>query len=112
MADEGRPIGFERTPEEGSSLWVCGLVNIADGPGSEDKVYDYANAVLDPVSAEPLLEDGYGSANRAALEQFDEERLAASGLEQIDAPIAAQLPMPQELRQRQAEEFELIKSGF
>ena len=40
MVEEGRPIAFEREPAEGSSLWLCGYVNMVEAPGSEDKAYE------------------------------------------------------------------------
>ncbi len=113
LRDEGHPVAFEREPEEGSSLWVCGFVNLVDGPGSEDKVYDYVNAFLSDTSAVPLMENGFGTANQAALvDTFSDEDLEAAGLEPIDAPVLAQLPIPQELREKHSETFELIKAGF
>ncbi|EAR51335.1 ABC polyamine transporter, periplasmic substrate-binding protein [Oceanicola granulosus HTCC2516] len=113
MVEEDRPIAFQREPEEGSSLWLCGYVNMADAPGSEDKAYDYINALLAPESAEPLLDAGFGTSNAAALSaEFSEEELEAAGLGSIDAPVLAQLPMSQELRQKQSETFEMIKAGF
>jgi spermidine/putrescine transport system substrate-binding protein len=33
LKDEGRPIAFQREAAEGSSLWLCGFVNMADAPG-------------------------------------------------------------------------------
>jgi spermidine/putrescine transport system substrate-binding protein len=113
MVEEGRPIGFQREPAEGSSVWLCGLVNMANGPGSEDKVYDYANAFLSTDTTIPLVTAGWGSANAKAMaEQVSEEDLVASGLGQISAPIFAQLPIPVESRERHAQTFEEIKAGF
>ena len=112
MAEQGFPIGFQREPAEGSSLWLCGYANLKDGEGSEEKAYDFVNAFLDESSAEALLRDGWGTANRSALEGVGEEALVASGLGTIDAPVLAQLPIPNEQRERQAEAFERIKAGF
>jgi spermidine/putrescine transport system substrate-binding protein len=113
MVDEGRPIGFQRTATEGSSLWLCGYVNLKDGQGVEENAYDYLNAMLAPASAIPLLENGFGTANKAALtSEITQEQLVAAGLEEIDVPVLAQLPMSNEMRERQAETFELIKAGF
>ncbi|WP_322893740.1 MULTISPECIES: ABC transporter substrate-binding protein [unclassified Yoonia] len=113
MVDEGRPIAFQREAEEGSSLWLCGYVKLASGEGNDDKAYDYLNAFLSETSVVPLLEAGYGSANAAALEaQVTEEDLVASGLEAIDVPILAQLPMSNEDKERMSETFEMIKAGF
>ena len=113
MVEEGRPIAFQREATEGSSLWLCGYVNLVDGQGVEDKTYDYLNAMLAEASVVPLLDAGYGSANKAALtSQVTEEDLEASGLGAIDVPVLAQLPMSNAERERQAETFELIKAGF
>ena len=112
MASEGRPIAYQREPVEGSSLWLCGYVDMKDGPGSEDKVYDFINSMLDPSTTQPLLDNGFGHANAAALGTVAPEVLTASGIGPINAPVLAQLPISIDQRERQAEAFELIKSGF
>ena len=112
MAEEGFSIGFQREAAEGSSLWLCGYVNMAEGENDEQLAYDYVNAMLDPSATVPLLEAGYGQSNAVAMEGQGEEALTASGLGTIDAPVLAQLPMAGEMRQRQAEAFERIKAGF
>lgn len=113
MVEEDRPIAFQREAAEGSSLWLCGYVNMAEGPGVEDKAYDYVNAMLAEASVVPLLDAGYGSANKVALNsQVSEDDLVASGLGEINVPVLAQLPMSNAMRERQAETFELIKAGF
>lgn len=112
MVEEGRPIAYEREPAEGSSLWLCGYVNLADGGGSEDKAYDFINAILDPVTAASLMDAGYGHANTVGLQGMELATLEAAGLQPIDGPVLAQLPISIEQRERQAETFELIKAGF
>ncbi len=113
MVEEDRPIAFQREAAEGSSLWLCGYVNMAEAPGSEDKAYDYLNAMLDPAATLTLLDAGYGQSNAVAMtDQISAEGLEAAGLGAIDVPVLAQLPMPNDLRERQAETFELIKAGF
>lgn len=112
MMDEGRSIAYQREAAEGSSLWLCGYVNMTEGQGSEDKAYDYINAVLDQSATVPLLESGYGHSNAAAMAGISAEELDAVGLGMIDAPVLAQLPMSNERREQQAETFELIKAGF
>ncbi len=113
MVEEGRPIAFQRETVEGSSLWLCGYVNLADAPGDEQKVYDYMNAFLAESSVVPLLDAGYGSANATALTALvSEDDLVASGLGAIDVPVLAQLPMSNARREQQNETFELIKAGF
>ncbi|MEM9755010.1 MAG: extracellular solute-binding protein [Pseudomonadota bacterium] len=112
LADEGFPVGFERNTVEGTSVWLCGYVNMTDGPGDEALAYDYANALLSEVSAGPLLDNGFGSANSAALDALGTEALEAAGLGEVSVPVLAQLPISNEQRERQAEAFERIKAGF
>ena len=113
LADEGFPVGFQREAAEGSSLWLCGMVNMAASDSDEDLTYDYVNALLDPSSTQPLMDGGWGHANRTAFtDQISEEAQIAGGLGPIDAPVLAQLPMDGRLRARQAETFERIKAGF
>jgi spermidine/putrescine transport system substrate-binding protein len=112
LADEGFPTGFSRNTEEGTSVWLCGYVNMAEGQGSEDLAYDYVNALLSEVSAGPLLDAGFGSANAAALEGLGMEAMEAAGLGEVSVPILAQLPIANEQRERQAAAFERIKAGF
>ena len=110
---EGVPVAFQREAAEGSSVWYCGLVNMANSAGSEDKAYDYVNAFIDPATTVALVEYGWGHSNLTAMTaQITAEDLEASGLGQISAPIHPQAPMTNELRERHAEEFELIKAGF
>jgi spermidine/putrescine transport system substrate-binding protein len=112
MVEEGFPIGFQRETTEGSSLWLCGYVNLKDGEGSEDEAYDFLNAMLDPSSTDALLDAGYGQANATAMAAKGEEALVASGLGQISVPVLAQLPMSNEQREKQNEAFERVKAGF
>ena len=112
MVEDGFPIGFNRETTEGSSLWLCGYVKLKNGQGSQDKAYDFINAMLDPSSTQPLLDAGYGHSNAASMASFGDDALSAVGLGQIDAPVLAQLPMANDLRQKQSEAFERIKAGF
>ena len=112
MVEEGFDIGFEREAAEGSSLWLCGYVNLADGEGSEDKAYDYMNAILAPDATQPLLDAGYGHANATSMQGFGDEALTEVGLGEIDAPVLAQLPQDPAFREKMNEQFELIKAGF
>jgi spermidine/putrescine transport system substrate-binding protein len=113
MIAEGHPVAFEREPKEGSSSWFCGYVNLKDGPGSEDKIYDFINAWLEPRSADYIVEAwGYGHSNAAAMSEIDPALVEEVGLGDIDAPLLAQVPMDNTLRTRMLEEFEKIKAGF
>jgi len=112
LADEGFPVGFQRNTTEGSSVWLCGYVNMAEGEGAEDNAYDYVNALHSEAAAGPLLSEGFGSANAAALEAQGAEALEAAGLGEVTVPVLAQLPISNDQRERQAEAFERIKAGF
>lgn len=107
------PVGFQREAEEGSSTFFCGYVNVKDGPGSEDKVYDFINAWLEPSAGKALLDTiGYGHTSTEAMATIADEPAVAEGLSEIDVPVLAQTPNDPEQRQRQLAEFEKIKAGF
>jgi spermidine/putrescine transport system substrate-binding protein len=110
---DGFPVAFQRTPTEGVTTWFCGLVNMKDGPGSEDKLYDYVNAFISHEAAQVMLDTfGYAHANDAALATIAPEALVAADVNQIDGTLLPQVPIATEMRDRMLEEFELIKSGF
>ncbi len=112
MADEGFNVGFARNTSEGTSVWLCGYVNMIDGTADEALAYDYVNAVLSDASAGPLLDNGFGSANDAALQALGADAMEAAGLGEVTVPVLAQLPISNDQRERQAEAFERIKAGF
>lgn len=113
MRQEGFPVGFNRTPAEGASSWFCGYVNIKDGPGSEDKAYDFINAWLSHGSAAGLLANfGYAHANDAAMATISMEELKAADVDPVDGILLSQTPMSAAQRERMVSEFEKIKAGF
>ena len=82
MKDEGLPVKF-MTPKEGARTWVCGLVLTAADyrVGSDDKVYDFLNAMMSPEAGAFLISEyGYGHANSKAFDLVSEERIAEVGL--------------------------------
>ncbi len=113
LRGEGFPIGFNRAPAEGAATWYCGFVNMKDGAGNEDKVYDHINSLLSPSSAQPLLDAiGYALSNDAAMATIDPAALTDAFVDPISTTLFVQSPPTTELRDRMIEEFELIKSGF
>jgi len=107
------PVGFQRAPKEGSSKFICGFVNLKDGPGNEDKVYAFINAWLAPESAKGLLDTiGYGATTTTGMETVKDEEAVKTGLGPIDAPILNQTPNDPQQRNEQLAEFEKIKAGF
>jgi spermidine/putrescine transport system substrate-binding protein len=113
MGAEGLPIEANRSTAEGSSSWFCGYVNLANGPNSEDKMYDFFNAWMDPGSAEYMISAwGYGHGNQTAMSAMGADALVDAGLGPINVPVLAQVPMPPQLREKMLAEFNKIKAGF
>ena len=113
MAAEGYDVAANRETAEGSSTWFCGYVNLANGPNSEDKMYDFFNAWLDPGSAEYIVTTwGYGHGNQAAMDNLGQSYVDDAGLGAVSVPLLAQVPLSLEIRELMIKEFELIKAGF
>jgi spermidine/putrescine transport system substrate-binding protein len=110
---ENYPVGFQREASEGASTFVCGWVNMKDGPGNEDKLYDFVNSWLRKDAAGVLVgELGYGHSNKVGMADIPAETLMTAGLQVVNAPSLPQVPNDPSLRERQLQEFELIKQGF
>lgn len=113
LENEGFPIGFQRAAKEGSSTFFCGYVNLKNGPGSEDKAYDFINAWLAPSAAKGLLDTiGYGHTSTVAMDTIKDEKAVQEGLSPVAAPVLSQTPNDPAQRERQLAEFEKIKAGF
>lgn len=110
---EGVPVVSNRSTKEGSSTWFCGYVNLANGPSTDDLMYDFFNAWMDPSSAAYIVSEwGYGHGNQAQMDILGQDALDEVGLGGLDVPILAQKPMNQQLREKMIAEFEKIKAGF
>lgn len=110
---ENFPIGYQREAKEGSSTWVCGYVNMKDGPGDEQEAYDFMNSWLSPTGAKALVDElGIGHSNLKAMDAMDTAKLIEAGLGPVNAPTLAQTPKDQALHERMLKEFEDIKAGF
>ena len=113
LQGEGFPIGFQRTAKEGASSWFCGYVNLKDGPGKEEKAYDYINAFLDYPAAPVLLATiGYASTETVSMSKISEADLKAAFVDPVQGTMLAQTPLDPALRDRMVNEFEQIKAGF
>lgn len=107
------PVAYQRDAKEGSSTWFCGYVNVKNGPGSEDKAYDFVNSWLRPDAAPALVDAlGYGHTNTVGMAKISPEVLEAAGLGPTTTPIFAQTPKDPALHERMLAEFEKIKAGF
>ncbi|NJM83476.1 MAG: extracellular solute-binding protein [Tabrizicola sp.] len=113
MRAENFPVGFQRQPKEGVTTWFCGMINIKDGPGNEDKLYDYVNAFQSPAAAEAMIANfGYAHTNEASLATIPADELQAADVGPVDGILLPQVPIDTAMRDKMLEEFELIKSGF
>lgn len=112
---ENFPVGFNRTPKEGASTWLCGYVNMKDAPGNEDKVYDFVNSVLSDAGTAAVVESiGYATSNDAAMAKLPPEAIQKAYLDPLPegSVLFMQSPTSVELREKMIEEFEQIKAGF
>lgn len=113
LREQEFPVGFQRQAKEGASSWMCGWINLKDGPGSEDKAYDFINAWLDDGTAKNLVGGfGYATTQTAGMATISAEELKAADVDPIDTTLLAQTPIDPALRDRMVNEFEQIKSGF
>ena len=113
MRRENFPVGFQRQAKEGATSFFCGYVNMKDGPGSEQKAYDFINAWLDHGSAQGLLDGfGYATANDVSLKALPAAELKAADVNPLDTTMLAQTPLDVAMRDRMLAEFEKIKAGF
>lgn len=116
LAAEGFPVAVNRNTAEGLSTWVCGYVLLANAPGSEDKAYDFLNAVLDEaVSNYIVTEWGYGHANAKGMAEIEAEVLEETGYGDVERFVDRTLfqsPLPNALKARMIAEFEKIKAGY
>ncbi|MDB6179887.1 ABC transporter substrate-binding protein [Paracoccus fistulariae] len=113
LQEDDYPVGFQRSPVEGSSTFFCGFVNVKDGPGVEQKAYDFINAWLEPSAGKGLLDAiGYGHTSTEAMATIADEPAVKAGLSELDVPVLAQTPNDPAQRERQLAEFEKIKAGF
>jgi spermidine/putrescine transport system substrate-binding protein len=112
----GAPIKAKKDTAEGLSTWVCGYVRLKGAPGSEEKTYEFLNAVNTPEVAQYLLADwGYGHANAKAMETIDPAVVAEKGYDNVEQFVNKtlfQAPVPAELKLKMIAEFEKIKAGY
>lgn len=112
----GVPVEAVTGPKAGASTWVCGYVDMVDGPGSRDLAYDYLNALLEPGAGKYILEAWvYGHSNAKSFAIADKAAVTRFGyddLERFMTNSLFQAGISVELQQKLADQFEKIKSGF
>ena len=112
---QGVPIEY-MNPKEGIYTWVCGSVHIATGEGSEEKVYDYLNAVSSPeTGAFKINHWGHGHCNMKAFDMVPQETLDSLRISDPTA-FTADSRYFSEIRPQTREKyialFDEIKAGF
>lgn len=113
LQQQNFPVGFQRQAKEGASSWFCGWVNLKNGPGKEEKAYDFINAWLDHGTAKGLLDNiGYATTEMEGMKTISLDQLKAHFVDPIDTTLLPQTPLDQALRDRMVKEFENIKAGF
>ena len=66
--------------------WMCGLSISSSSTAPEEEVYDYLNAMLDPVGGAAMFDTyGYGHSNSTTVDLIDPARIVGTG---IDDPAA------------------------
>lgn len=81
MPGQGMPIEIV----EPLQTWMCGLSVSSNGNATDEEVYDYLNAMLDPASGVAMFDMyGYGHSNRNTVNHIEPERVAGTG---IDDPV-------------------------
>ncbi len=103
-------------PKEGIYTWVCGNVHIATGEGSDDKTYDFLNAMSSPETGEYIITNyGYGHCNQQSFDLVDQSTLDDLGLSD---PVAFMKDsrffdeIRPEVREKYIALFDEIKAGF
>ena len=103
-------------PKEGIWTWVCGLVLLVDGPGDQDKAYDFIDAWISPASGKNLIEMyGYGHSNAKSFELVDPAILDNLGITDPDTMMANSRffgEIKPEVREKYIALFDEIKAGF
>ena len=78
MPKEGLPV----VVVEPLLTWMCGLSLSTTGKGSEDRAYDYINAMLDPASGVALFDEfNYGHGNGKTVDLLDPDRAREMGVD-------------------------------
>ena len=103
-------------PKEGIWTWVCGLTLLVDGPGDQDKAYDFIDAWISPASGKNLIEMyGYGHSNAKSFELVDPAILDNLGITDPDTMMANSRffgEIKPEVREKYIALFDEIKAGF
>ena len=115
LEDQGIEVAY-MYPKEGIMTWICGFTVMSGGSSSDDLIYDYINAAMEPRVGKYLIEEyGYGHSNQNTYELVADETLAALGI--LD-PVALMAQgnfydeIPPDIREKMILKFEEVRAGF
>ena len=115
LKKQGVPITYMQ-PKEGRVVWIDGFIMMRNGPGEEQRAYDFIDAWLSPETGRYMLaEYGYGHSNRKAFDLVSKERLEEIGLTSVDEVIANGVflrEMGPALREKYVRMYEEVRAGF
>jgi len=74
--------GLNNVVVEPLHTWMCGLAVTTNGRASDEEVYDYLSAMLDPASGVAMFDMyGYGHGNSTTASTMDPELIAGTGID-------------------------------
>lgn len=116
LKKQGIAVRYMLAPKEGVISYVCGMVLLANGAGSDEAKYDFMNAMTDPESGKYLIENlGYAHSNQRTFELVSDEVISERGLTRDPAQYLSNSiffqTWPQQLRERYITMFENVKLG-
>lgn len=110
----GVPVEY-MNPKEGIFTWFCGMVKIKDGPGDQNALYDFVNAMLETRVGVHLIENfGYGHANRRSFELVPEAKLQELNIKSPEDLFSTGIffdEMDNDVREKYIAMFERVKAG-
>jgi spermidine/putrescine-binding protein len=81
--------GLNNVVVEPLQTWMCGLAVSTNGRASDEEVYDYLNAMLDPASGTAMFDMyGYGHGNSTTVSTMDPELIRGTGIEDPEGTFA------------------------
>ncbi|MCY4607042.1 MAG: extracellular solute-binding protein [bacterium] len=103
-------------PKEGIMTWICGFTVMSSGVSSDDLIYDYLNAAMEPRVGKYLIEAyGYGHSNEKTYDLVPQDVLESLGI--VD-PVALMAQgnfydeIPADIREKMIVKFDEVKAGF
>ena len=95
---------------------MCGLTLLVDGPGDEDKAYEFIDAWISPESGKNLIEMyGYGHSNEETFALVDPATLEDLGITDPVTMMANSRffgEIEPNVREKYINMFDEIKAGF